>query len=377
MNFELSEEQRAVAELAGQILSDRVTPDRLSAMDQAGEGVDRDTWSELAKANLLGISLTEEVGGSELGFLATGLILEEVGRRAARLPLLPTVVMGAMPIDAFGSGELRRRLLPGVVSGGTLLTAALVEAGSEPAEPATRATRDGDTWRLDGVKICVPSGLDAGAILVPAATEAGGTGVFVLDPAGAGVTRVAEECTDGVPEARLELSGASVDAGDVLGDPEGDPRRAVEIIEWIEERTMAGLALMMGGACSEALRLTAEYAKTREQFDRPIGSFQAVGQRVADAYIDTEAVRLTALQAAWRIDAGMDASRAVAIAKFWAAEGGQRVVLAAHHLHGGMGVDRDYPLHRYFLMAKKLELTLGGASESLRRLGRALAEEPV
>ena len=130
------------------------------------------------------------------------------------------------------------------------------------------------------------------------------------------------------------------------------------------------LAATAVGVCEAALRITAEYTKTREQFERPIATFQAVGQRAADAYIDTEAVRLTALQAAWRITADLPADAEVAIAKFWAADGGQRVVHAAQHLHGGMGVDRDYPVHRYFLWAKHLELTLGGATQQLLALGR-------
>jgi alkylation response protein AidB-like acyl-CoA dehydrogenase len=133
----------------------------------------------------------------------------------------------------------------------------------------------------------------------------------------------------------------------------------------------------MVGVCEEALRLTAEYTKTREQFGRVIASFQAVGQRAAEAYIDTEAIRLTAIQAAWRLASGLPAAEEVAVAKFWAADGGQRVVHAAQHLHGGMGVDRDYPLHRYFLWAKQLELTLGGATTQLRHLGALLASEPV
>ena len=127
---------------------------------------------------------------------------------------------------------------------------------------------------------------------------------------------------------------------------------------------------MEAGACASALDLTAEYTKTRVQFDKPIATFQAVGQRAADAYVDTEAIRLTAWQAASRLAAGLPATAEVAVAKYWAAEGGQRVVHAASHLHGGVGVDRDYPLHRYFLLTEQIELTLGGAGESLRRLGQ-------
>jgi alkylation response protein AidB-like acyl-CoA dehydrogenase len=159
----------------------------------------------------------------------------------------------------------------------------------------------------------------------------------------------------------------------VLGDPEdGGP-----VLDWLLERATAAYCAEMVGVCEEALRLTAEYTKTREQFGRVIASFQAVGQRAADAYIDTEAIRLTAIQAAWRLASGLPASGEVAVAKFWAADGGQRVVHAAQHLHGGMGVDRDYPLHRYFLWAKQLELTLGGATAQLRHLGALLASEPV
>ena len=171
----------------------------------------------------------------------------------------------------------------------------------------------------------------------------------------------------GLPATRLDLDGAA-------GEPlvrRGRRRSS----GWSSGRT-AALCCTAIGICEEALRLTAEYTKTREQFDRPIATFQAVGQRAADAYIDTEAVRLTAWQAAWRLSEGLPATEQVAIAKFWCAEGGQRVVHAAQHLHGGMGVDRDYPLHRYFLWAKELELTLGGATASLLGLGALLAAEP-
>jgi alkylation response protein AidB-like acyl-CoA dehydrogenase len=179
--------------------------------------------------------------------------------------------------------------------------------------------------------------------------------------------------TSGVPEARIELEGVSVGPQDVLGEPGGG--RAV--LDWLLPRATTGLCSLMAGTCEAALRLTASYAVERKQFDRAIAAFQAVGQRAADAYVDTEAVRLTARQAAWRLSVGWPADEQVAIAKFWAADGGQRVVHAAQHIHGGLGVDRSYPLHRYFLAAKQLELTLGGATANLLRLGAMMAEEAV
>ena len=370
MDFSFSEEQEAVRDLTQQILGERVTHERLKEIEAGTERFDRETWLELAKANLLGIAIPEAVGGSGLGFIELCLLLEEVGRTAAPLPVLATAVMGALPVAEFGSADQRSRLLPAVAAGDLVLTAALVEFGAEPARPMTTARRDGDGWRLDGVKICVPAGMLAGLVLVPARIGEDTVGVFLVDPEASGVSRERQDTTSGHPEARLEFSGAP---GELLGRVED----GAAIIEWIVERTTTGLCALAVGVCEEALRMTAEYTKTREQFDRPIATFQAVGQRAADAYIDTEAIRLTAWQAAWRLSVGLPATQEVAIAKFWASEGGQRVVHAAQHLHGGIGVDKDYPLHRYFLLAKQIELTLGGTTPQLLKLGAMLAAEPV
>jgi 3-oxocholest-4-en-26-oyl-CoA dehydrogenase beta subunit len=157
----------------------------------------------------------------------------------------------------------------------------------------------------------------------------------------------------------------------------GDNADGAAIVTGITEFGITALCVQEAGVCAAALELTAEYTKTRVQFEKPIATFQAVGQRAADAYVDTEAIRLTAWQAASRLSGGLPAAAEVAVAKYWAAEGGQRVVHAAAHLHGGVGVDRDYPLHRFFLLTEQIELTLGGANESLRRLGLILAAEPA
>jgi 3-oxocholest-4-en-26-oyl-CoA dehydrogenase beta subunit len=373
MDFALTEEQQATRDLAHQILTDRETHEHLKEIEAGGDGFDRETWAELAKAGLLGIGLPEDVGGSGLGFVALCQLLEEVGRTVAPVPVLPTVVLGALPIAHFGSSEQQQRWLPGVVNGDTVLTAALVELGTDPLHPATSATRDGSGSRLDGVKVCVPAGLSADHVLVPAASTDGSIGIFVVDPRASGVAIERQDTTSGIPQARIELDGVTVSDADTLhyGESGG------EALEWIIERATAALCSVATGVCEQALKMTAEYTKTREQFDRPIATFQAVGQRAADAYIDTEAIRLTALQAAWRLEEGLPATAEVAVAKYWAADGGQRVVHAAQHLHGGIGVDRDYPLHRYFLWAKELELTLGGATPQLLKLGGILAAEPV
>ena len=350
MDFALNEEQNATRDLARRILGDLVTPDRHKELEGAGEWFDHKAWSALADAGLLGIALPEAYGGAGLGFLEVAFVLEEIGHTVAKLPYMASIVLGALPIAEFGTAEQQAAWLPSLADGSSVATAGLV------AGRATTAVEADGQWTLTGRRDFVPAGLDANLALIPADTPSGNT-VFVVDLKGAGV-----------PEAQIELAGAP--AIGVLGAVGGGG----EIVAWITLRGTAALAAIAVGVCEAALRITAEYTKTREQFGRPIATFQAVGQRAADAYIDTEAVRLTALQAAWRISEGLPAENEVAIAKFWAADGGQRVVHAAQHLHGGMGVDRDYPVHRYFLWAKSIELTFGGATAQLLKIGKALAD---
>ena len=356
MDFSFNEEQQAVRDLAAQILGDQATNDALKAHEATGDPYAAGIWSALADAGLLGIALPEDVGGSGLGFLEVCLVLEQIGKTTAPVPYFATA-LAALAINEFGSAEQRSALLPGAADGSRVLTVALTEVGSGPLDPSTTAS-DG---ALSGSKLLVPYGRQATHAVVSAAD-----GLYVVDLAGSGITQEDLDSTSGLPNTRLDLAGA---AAEKLGDDEA--------LAWLVERATAALCCTAIGICEEALRLTAEYTKTREQFDRPIATFQAVGQRAADAYIDTEAVRLTAWQAAWRLSEGLPSTEQVAIAKFWCAEGGQRVVHSAQHLHGGMGVDRDYPLHRYFLWAKELELTLGGATASLLGLGALLAAEPV
>jgi len=387
MDFTYSEEQEAVRQLAGQIFGERATHESLKAIEAAAgpEGpIDRDLWRELANAGLLGISLGEDVGGAGLDFVATCLVIEAAGRTAAYVPVVETMVYGAEPISQFGTEAQRTTWLTGVANGETILTAALAELVGEVilpggTEPATTAREQADgSWLLSGTKACVPAALVADAILVPATLLAAsgssaGVGVFIVDPSAAGVTLTRQNTTTGRPEAIVELADVAVGADRRLGDGAD----GAAIVDTITEFAIAALCVMEAGACASALDLTAEYTKTRVQFDKPIATFQAVGQRAADAYVDTEGIRLTAWQAASRLSSGLPATAEVAVAKYWAAEGGQRVVHAASHLHGGVGVDRDYPLHRFFLLTEQIELTLGGAGESLRRLGKILADEPV
>jgi alkylation response protein AidB-like acyl-CoA dehydrogenase len=363
MDFTFTEEQETIAKVARQLFEHRATPERLTELEAGDLRYDAALWRELATADLLGISLPESIGGSGHGYLELALLLTEVGASVAPVPVYATLLLGADTIAQYGDDGQQQRYLPEVITGDRLLTAALTEHGrSDPMTPTTTARRDGDGWRLDGSKELVPAAQIAHTMLTPAATD-DGLGVFLLDTTAAGVDIRHVATTNGEPHADVFLDGAAVSGGNRL-DANG-----TEIIESLHARALVGLSAIQLGVTERAMRIAASYTTEREQFGRPIGSFQAVQQRMADAFIDVEAIRWTMWQAAWLLDQGGPPGREAGIAKFWAAEAGARVAATAQQVHGGIGIDTTYPLFRYFLWAKHNELTLGSASAQLARLG--------
>ncbi|HUO47355.1 MAG TPA: acyl-CoA dehydrogenase family protein [Acidimicrobiales bacterium] len=370
MDFTFTEEQEAVSEAAAGLFEGLATPERVAAVEAGEDRVDEELWQELARANLLGIAVPEAHGGSGLGMTELSLVLEQQGRRVVPVPLWATLVLGALPIAEFATAAQQARWLPGVAAGDVRLSAALTEvAASRTHRPAVRAVRSGEGWRLDGTAAQVPQAHVAAAILVPALSDEGVV-IGIVDPAGAGASLERAVTTDRQVHPHLHLDGYALEGDDVLVGP-ADGEAAVA---WMLERAMVGLAAVAVGVCEEAVRITAGYLNQRHQFGRPLSSFQGTLLRAADAYIDTEAVRVTLWQAAWRMDTGRPATEAAMVAKWWAADAGQRVVHATQHLHGGMGADIEYPIHRYFLWGKQLELMLEGPSAQLARLGDALVE---
>lgn len=367
MDFSFTEDQETVGKVARQLFEHRATPEHLAELESGEVRYDAALWSELAAADLLGISLPESVGGSGGGFLELGVLLAEVGWSVAPVPVYSSLLLGADTIARQGDSVLQDKYLPGVVDGSTILTAALAEPGnSDPAAPrVTTAQRDGGTWRIDGVKELVPSAQLANAVVVSALAD-DGPALFAVDSEATGLDVSPINTTNGEPYADVTLTGVTGHRLD--GDHSPDAVRA------LYTRALVGLCAMQVGITERALKIAASYTTEREQFGRPIGSFQAVQQRMADAFIDTEAIRWTTWHAAWLIDEGRPAEREAAIAKFWAAEAGARVVATAQQVHGGMGIDVTYPLSRYFLWGKQIELALGSASQQLARLGNTYSE---
>lgn len=347
MDFTLTEEQDDLRGLAERVFADRATPTRVEQVEATAERFDRDLWRELAATGLLGVALPESADGLGLGLVELALVCEQLGRTVAPVPYVWTTVAAAT-VAAYGSAEQRERLLPGVGRGETVLAIAL---------PQSAAGVRVDGGRLTGTLVGVPWAHVAAAVLVPV-----GDSLYAVDPAGAGVSAQPGVATSREVAVELSLDGTPA-------EPVGGPGAA----DWLWQRLVVALAAVQAGVTDAAVRMAADYTSTREQFGKPLSSFQGVSHKAADAFIDASAIRATMLQAAWRLDQDDDATVQVLTAAWWAAEAGQHCVHLTQHIHGGIGADITYPVHRYFLWAKQIELMLGGASALLARLGNVLA----
>jgi alkylation response protein AidB-like acyl-CoA dehydrogenase len=371
MDFGFSEQQTEVQNLARQMLSEQVTPETLARYDEYRQPrFDRELWGKLAAAGLLGIAIDEAYGGMGFGFIELAALLEEAGRTIAPLPIVSHLVSAVLPLQQFGSDAQKERLLPGACKGEDVLSAALMESHNEnPATPVlTTAVADGEGYRLDGIKTCVPFADSAERILLAAATN-DGVVVLLLDPKADGVRLRPLQVTTYEPQYELALENVLVSAEDVLAAPQ----QGAAVMVWIDQHSTAAVCAHQVGVCDQAMRMTAAYTSERQQFGVPVATFQAVGHRAANCFIDVESLRLNTWQAVSRLDSGSEATTEVQIAKIWAGDCGHRVSYAAQHLHGGMGIDRDYPLWRYCLWARHNEMMLGSSARQLAALGQRIA----
>ena len=365
MDFTTPEAAADLGGLVRTITESVCTPQRQRELDELEQRFDRDLWAKLVEADVLSAAAPESVGGGGFGVLEQSAVLTALGRHLAAVPYLESVLLGAGAVAAFGSDELRTAWARPAVAGEVILTVALDgEMGQGPVE----ARNDGTGYTLTGTRTQVAFGPVADAFLVPAETDSG-TSVFLVPANAPGATVGVLHTTGKGSVGLLELRDTPVDAAGVIGGQ--------DVLDWLTTRTALGRTAFQLGVLQRALEMTAEYAREREQFDRPIGSFQAVSSRLADGYIDVKGLDLTLTQAAWRLSEGLPADIDVASAAFWAAEAGHRVAHTTVHVHGGVGIDMDHPVHRYFLAAKQTEFALGGATGQLLRIGRELADTPV
>ncbi|MDG5485760.1 acyl-CoA dehydrogenase family protein [Mycolicibacterium gadium] len=365
MDFKTTEASEDLGGLARTITESVSTPERQRELDGLDERFDKTLWSKLIEADILSTAAPESLGGGGFGVLEQVAVLVALGRQMAAVPYLESAVLAAGALATFGSEALQQEWAVPAVNGQKILSVAL---DGEMGEGPVQASANGDGFRLTGSRTQISYGPVADAFLVPADTDSG-TKVFVVAASDSGVTVESLSTTGHGSVGHLELRGVELSADRVVG---GD-----EVLAWLTTHGTLGRSAFQLGVVERALELTAEYAREREQFERPIGSFQAVSSRLADGYIDVKALRLTVTQAAWRLSEDLSAEVEVNTAAFWAAEAGHRVAHTTVHVHGGVGIDTDHPVHRYFLAAKQTEFAVGGATGQLLRIGRELADTPA
>lgn len=352
MDFSLNEIQQDIANLAGQILRGAATPERLKALEAGGQRLDRELWAELVDAGLAAVAIPELRGGAGLGFFETCLVLEQVGRTVAAVPLSGHGV-GLMALHHAGADAALDGLLAGR---GWLATSARTDAGN-----SLRA----EGGRLSGALGAVPFAEGSQCLLLPARRDDAWQ-LYLLDTAQPGVRFEAQLTTALEPRARVHLDAVAATA---VGD--------AQLAQWLRERIIVASCAVQIGVLEEMIVMSTRYVSEREQFGAKIGSFQSVSHRMADTWIDLMNLRLLGHSAAAMLDRQPLATLEVLAAQSWSAEAGHRVSASCQHVHGGMGHDRDYPLWRYAVWSRHNELMHGGASETYAAIGAEIARAPA
>ena len=351
----VSAEQEELRASVRRFLADRAPLSRVRALMDDGE-TDWAVWEQAgSQLGLQGLAIPESYGGAGFSFAEQAVVLEEFGAALYGGPYLASAVLAATALLASPDEEARRGLLPDIASGQTVATLAFTEDGGswDPAAIRLSAVRDGEAWRLDGHKSFVLDGATAGLILVVATTDAG-LSLFAVEGDADGLSRAALPALDQTRQlARLEFAGVT---GRLIGSP-GDGAAALD--RTLDVAAVALAAEQLGGA-QRALDMAVEYAKTRRQFDRPIGSFQAIKHRCADLLLEVESLRSAVGYAAAAVTADSTEVRVLApLLKAYASEVYSHVAGENIQIHGGIGFTWEHPAHLYLKRAKSSQVLLG------------------
>ncbi|MGY2003466.1 acyl-CoA dehydrogenase family protein [Blastococcus sp. SYSU DS1024] len=369
MNFDFDSEQNdlreAVRGLLARTYGDSEQRRKVVANDP---GFDEKTWSRLAEMGLLGLPFAEEHGGMGAGPIEVAIVAEEIGRVIAPEPFIEAVVLAGGLIAAVGTDEQKSELVGAIAEGTSVPAFAHAEIGTRwsPSASAVTATQAGDGWTLSGVKEPVPTGARADVLVVSAVVD-GGTGLFVVQGDAAGLTRTGYRTHDGTRAANVRFDGTPAT---LLGTG-GDQTAAIE-------RALAEARIAYSheaiGAMDTALRITAEYLKTRKQFGVTLNKFQALTFRAADMYVSLELARSTGLWASMVADAGGDVVSAADRARLQTSRAGRHVGKEAIQLHGGIGVTAEYSVGHYVSRLTAIDHLLGDGDFAVARLARTVGE---
>jgi alkylation response protein AidB-like acyl-CoA dehydrogenase len=356
VNFEFDEDQRELRGTVRRFLEHSSADADVRRLMATEPGYDPAVWQRMAsELGLHGLAIPEEYGGAGFSFVELGIVLEEMGRALLCAPFFASVVLAAELLKAIDDEQARKDYLPGIASGDTIATVALTEDDGEwaPSSVTVRAVPDGGTWRLSGTKTYVPDGLSARLILVVARTEEG-IGVFAVEDSAEGLTRQALPTMDQTrKQASLRFAAAPAR---LLGRPDG-----WAAVERMLQIAAIGLAAEQAGGAQRALEMAVKYAKLREQFGRPIGSFQAIKHKCASMLVTVESMKSAAYYGLWAAASDDGELPLVAsVAKAFCSDGYTMVTTENIQIHGGIGFTWEHPAHLYLKRARSSRVLLGG-----------------
>jgi alkylation response protein AidB-like acyl-CoA dehydrogenase len=371
MDFSFSSDQLLLKNSARAFLDEHCTPSAERHLWDDPRGESDTMWKEMAQLGWLGLSLPEVYGGSGLGMVESAILLEELGRAAYPGPYWPTV-LAAAAIEAAGADAQKKRWLSAIATGDARATLALLDADLDwdPAAMTARAEKTPRGWALSGTKRFVPWAHVANVLLIPARAPEGPT-LFLVDPSAAGLKLSPVQGMDlSTRWVQIDMDKVPAAADAVLGTP----GQAAPLLSSLVRRGAVGAAAEMLGASRRCLDMAVGYAKVREQFGQPIGSFQAIRHKCAEMLLEVENSHSAVYYAAWALDAkAEDGELAASVAKAYVGDAARKVCGEAIQVHGGIGFTWEYDLHIYFKRAKALEPMYGDADYHREQIVRRVA----
>ncbi len=374
MDLSFNEEQEILRNTARDFFKAKCDKKIIEELEASDTGHSEDLWKQMAELGWMGVIIPEEYDGVGLTIMELAILFEEFGWAAMPGPLMGTV-MGSLAILEGGSEDQKKSILPKVAEGNLILAMAVEEpeVNFDMKQISVQAEKKYDGYVINGTKLFVQYPTVADNLIVAARTsgvagDADGVTLFVVDAKSAGITCFPMKTIASDKQFQVDFNDVAVSADSIVGSHD----KAVSLLASVRKKSTALLcAEMVGGALRE-VEMTAAYTREREQFDRPLGSFQAVQHRLADMYIDAHGARLASYQAIWCLSVDKDADREIAIAKAFTSRAARDVAFSAQQLHGGIGVDMDYDLHFYYRRAKAMELKLGHEAYHINTLGADL-----
>ncbi len=362
MDYELTEEQKILQKTAADFLKKECPKELVRRLDDSKKGYSPELWRKMAELGWVGLTFPEEYSGTECSFLDLAILLEEMGYNICPGPFISTTVLGSFPILRAGSEDQKRTLLPAIAHGDLLLTMALTESdgGYEPETLKVNAVQKDGQWVLNGTKLFVSDALVADYILCVARTsessdpEAGLT-IFLVKAGSPGMTITLLKTISKDKQCEVNFNDVRLDAGNIIG-PVG---RAWPIVKAVLNRAAMARSAETVGTMRAAMDMTLAYVKEREQFGRPIGSFQSIQHYLADMWLDILGTRNLVLQAAWKLSTDDPAAREVSMAKVRAGEMGRKLTTVGHRIFGAIGFTMEHDLHLYHRRTVAADLAFG------------------